>query len=566
MRISKYILSTIREKPSEAETISHQLMLKSGMIRKISSGIYTWLPIGLRVVNNIQKIVREEMLKIGGIEFIMPMLQPIEFWDHSGRLNQYGKELFKTIDRNKKTFILGPTHEELITKIIKKEIYSYKQLPIILFQIQTKFRDEIRPRSGIIRSREFIMKDAYSFHTTSSSLQKTYDILYRTYISIFNKIGLKIVIVEANCESMGGTISHEFQALSKSGEDLLAISNQNNITTVKKVFSIKNKFKKNKQKTFNSTESFSLLNNNKNINLKKIKLVQIISLKSKKNSLFKIVCLLIEKNSEIDISNIRMTDLLTTPIKFLNQKEIFKILGKNLGLKEIKNSLLIKLIIDQSLISEKYFLIQLNNEDKFLTLINLKKDFIKPIFINIKNTMNKNKYLNQEEFNLHKSIEIAHIFKLEKKYSRMINAKVKKSNGSSTFFKMGCYGIGISRLIAAFIEQNYDNRGIIWNKSIAPFQVVILPINLKNSSNVQKMTFFIYEKFKKENINVLLDDRDEQVGVMFSDMELIGIPYSIIISKRYLSKNSVEFKERINNTSFIVPVDKIFTFIKNKLI
>ncbi|WP_343153088.1 proline--tRNA ligase [Buchnera aphidicola] len=573
MRTTKYILSTMREKPSESDTISHQLMLKSGMIRKISSGIYTWLPIGLRVVQRIEKIIREEMLKIDGIEFSMPILQPVELWNNSGRYNQYGKELLKTIDRNKNTFILGPTHEELITEIVKKEIHSYKQLPITLFQIQTKFRDEIRPRSGVVRSREFIMKDAYSFHTTSSSLEKTYNILYKTYISIFKRIGLKVVIVEADCESMGGTLSHEFQVLSKSGEDTLAISNKSNyksnIKTVKKVFSITKQLDKHeniKQKIPHSTKKFSLLKKNKNVNLDKVKLAKLILLKAKKNNLFKIVCFVIENNNEIDISKAKITNLLTDPIIFLNQKEIFEILGKDLDFKEINNSLLIKLIIDDSFISEKYLLTQLNNKNKFFTLINLKKDLIKPVFINIKN-VNQIKYLKEKkEFKLHKSIEIAHIFKLEKKYSRIIKAKVKKKNGSSTFLKMGCYGIGVSRIIAAFIEQNYDDKGMIWNKNIAPFQIAIIPINLKKSSEVQKITSFIYKKFKSENINVLLDDRKEQVGVMFKDMELIGIPYFIVISTRYLKNKSIEYRNRLTNTTRIIAINEIFNFVKNKLL
>ncbi|WP_343153913.1 proline--tRNA ligase [Buchnera aphidicola (Mindarus keteleerifoliae)] len=432
MQTTKYILSTMRETPSESEMISHQLMLKSGMIRKISSGIYTWLPTGLRVINQIKKIIRKEMLKIDGIEFSMPILQPENLWKKSKRLDQYGKELFKTLDRNQKTFILGPTHEELITKIIKHEIHSYKQLPIILFQIQTKFRDEIRPCFGTIRSREFIMKDAYSFHTSSSSLKKTYETLFKTYMSIFKKIGIDVIPVKAKCESMGGTESHEFQVLSK-----------------------------------------------------------------------------LEKN-------------------------IFK------SSNEIKNS--------SYSTSEK-------------------KKNIKPIFFNAKNIANKNTTLNKKNlFKKCKTIEIAHIFKLEKKYSHTFGFKIQKKNGSSTFLKMGCYGIGISRLIAAIIEQNHDSKGIIWNKSIAPFQIAILPINLKNSFEIQKITFFIYEKLKKEHINILLDDRNEQIGAMFADMELIGIPFFIIISERHLKKNSVEYRERKNNVSCIIPIEKIFSFIKNKLL
>ncbi|WP_343184187.1 aminoacyl--tRNA ligase-related protein [Buchnera aphidicola (Ceratovacuna keduensis)] len=517
MRTSKYLFF-VRRKKNEKKTNINELMLQSGLIRKISSGIYVFLPLGVRIIRKIEKIVRKEMEKNNAIEIIMPILQPLSLWKKSGREKIFGNELFKVLDRKKKFFILSPTHEEISTYIFSKEIKSYKKLPIIFYQIQTKYRDEIRPKSGTIRCKEFIMKDAYSFHIKNKSMKKTYLKIYNSYINIFNSLKIKFYIIKTESKKMGGNISHEFHSISNSGENYILISNKNNIA--KKIY-IKKIIKK-----------------NKNINIKtkkKNNFVKIFLIKSYKNKNY--ILAIIHKNCILDIKKIKNYYKDNT-IKLKKKKKLKNIFKK-------KNSI----IIDSQILKMKSFYIykKVNKTKK------------------IKIHKNDKNILLREKYKIKKSIEIAHIFQIGKKYSNKINFFVEDKKKNKKIIKMGCYGIGISRLIPSIIEQNYDKNGIIWPSKISPFKVIILPINKYKETKVNKVSEKIYKKLKKNNIEVIIEDRVISPGKMFFESELIGITHIIIINKKNLKNKCIEYKNRISNIKKLISIKKIKKMIKKKL-
>ncbi|QCI20386.1 proline--tRNA ligase [Buchnera aphidicola (Brachycaudus cardui)] len=570
MRTSKYLLSTLKEIPYDARIISHQLMLRSGMIRKISSGLYVWLPTGIRVLRKIKNIIQKEMKKIHALEISMPIMQPQSLWQESGRLKIYGEELLKFCDRRKNKFILGPTNEELVTSFIKTEIHSYKQLPLIIYQIQTKFRDEIRPRFGIIRTREFTMKDAYSFHINQDCLEKTYNKFYNSYINIFKKMQLDFRVVKADSGSMGGNISHEFQALSSNGEDEIVFSedltyssnmNMAECMETKDFLQHKQPFPKIQKKV--KTKKSIISANDLKIPLKNQ--IKTVLIRIKKKYMHSIAALLIRGDHELNTFKIEKIDMVEKPLVFLDEKEIISFIGVKkqflgpLGLK-------IPIIADISTYKMKNFTIGANIKNQFFINTNWNVDLPIPIIQDIRKVTQNDLNPNGKGYlNIHKSIELGHIFQLGKQYSQKMKTSISASNGNQKNLHMGCYGIGITRIVAAVIEQNHDENGIIWPDSIAPFQVVIMPINMKNSSKIKSIADILYQELQKKEIDVILDDRNEQPGIMFNEMDLVGIPHQIVIGIRSIVNDHVEYRERKNKKTILVHIKEIINFIVQKI-
>ncbi|WP_343154467.1 proline--tRNA ligase [Buchnera aphidicola (Aphis aurantii)] len=568
MRASKYLLLTLKENPHDTEIISHQLMLRSGMIRKLSSGLYIWLPTGLRVLKKINKIIKNEMQKIHALEISMPIIQPEKLWEKSGRLNIYGKELIKFFDRRNQKFILGPTNEEVVTHLIGREIRSYQDLPLIVYQIQTKFRDEIRPRFGMIRAREFTMKDAYSFHINKDCLKKTYETFYQSYINIFNKIQLQFRVVSADSGSMGGKISHEFQALSDNGEDKIIFSKNtsyaSNINTAKSIESI-NFFNQCNINIHCKTKSIKSIKNICEIKYPINNLVKTILIRTNKKSNFSYAALLIRSEHELNLFKLEKIDILEKPLKFINDKDTIELTGVEKNFLGPLN-LNVPIFADVSVYYMKNFTIGANINKKFFINVNWNIDIPIPTIVDIRNmTIHDVGPDGSKSLEIKKSIEIGHIFQLGKEYSNKMNMLIKNQDGQQKNLYMGCYGIGITRIIASIIEQNHDEKGIIWPNSIAPFEVAILPINVKNCKKTKKITEEIYKKIKNEKIDVILDDRNKRPGIMFNEIDLLGIPHQIIISQRYINENNVEYRERKSKKNIIINLKEIIVFLKNKL-
>ncbi|VFP88201.1 Proline--tRNA ligase [Buchnera aphidicola (Cinara piceae)] len=530
MYTTKYLLSTTKETPKNTESISHQLMLRSGMIRMLSAGIYTWLPSGNRVIKKIINIISNILDQYGYMEICIPIIQPKKLWNQSGRAKLYGEELINIKDRRKKKYILSPTNEEAINYIFSQEIHSYKQLPIVLYQIQKKFRDEIRPRFGVIRSIEFLMKDAYSFHIDKNSLKKTYEKMKKIYIKIFKKFKLNFKIVKTNSKIMGGSISHEFHAISNAGEDTII---------------------------FSKNSKYAVNANQFNIQKNKIK---IYIIKTKKNQTqYTSAILLMRKNDPLNIKNLKNINILEYPLKFIKSKKI--ILSHKLT-----NNKKIFILADSKIKNMPYFILKKNPlYSNFIPILWNKKIIFNKI-IDIKN-VNKVFYYDTKEEILKKknSIEIGHIFQIGRKYSKNINFSIQDKNNNKKLLNMGCYGIGINRIISSIIEQNNDENGIIWPKCIAPFQIFIIPINMHKNDEIQKIATLIYEKLINKKIDVLFDDRKENIGKMFADMNLIGIPYGIIISHKTIISKEIEFYSRRKNLKKRILISKVVAFIKNKI-
>ncbi|QJC38560.1 proline--tRNA ligase [Enterobacteriaceae endosymbiont of Donacia fulgens] len=571
MLTSKYLFFTSKNKIHNNNMNSYSLMIKAGMIRKLSSGIYTWLPTGLRVINNFKKIIHYFMKDIGAIELLLPILHPSNIWKQSGRINDYGDELLKILDRKRHSFILGPTHEEVITYLIKNEIKSYKYLPIHLYQIQTKFRDEIRSRLGVIRSKEFLMKDSYSFHIDDLSLKETYNIVLKTYKKIFNIIKINFLMIKANNNVIGGDISHEFHIFSHNGENSIYLSKNKKLILNKELgeyFIYKknniNKKKILKKKILNLKNCLSYKHLAKicNTSIKNIIKTNIIQTSDKKNPF---IALLIRADYRLNLHKIQKIN--NKIIKILSEVEIenfFKININSIGPFNLK----IPIIGDYSIINMYNFIIGSNIRDTYLINVNWKIDL--PIPNNIKDIhdVTKNSLIlnNKNLVKIKNTIEIAHIFQIGTKYSKTMNAYIYDKNKIKKPIYMGCYGIGISRLIAAIIEQNYDSQGIYWpNSLLAPFLVAIIPINMNKYSIVEKYSFLLYERFKLLGIDVILDNRNLNPGVMFTDIDLIGVPHIIIINNHNILNKNIEYKYRKTGLKNIISVDLIVDCIFNKI-
>ena len=549
MRTTQYLLSTLKETPSDAEVISHQLMLRAGMIRKLASGLYTWLPTGVRVLRKVEKIVREEMENAGAVEVTMPVVQPADLWEESGRWEQYGPELLRIKDRHERPFVLGPTHEEVITDLIRNELSSYKQLPLNLFQIQTKFRDEVRPRFGVMRSREFIMKDAYSFHSDQDSLQQTYDIMYRAYSQIFSRMGLDFRAVQADTGSIGGSASHEFQVLAESGEDDIIFSDQSDyaanielaeavVPTIDRPAPAQALIQQDTPNTKTIAELVSQFSQPIE------KTVKTLIVKAAEESGHSLVALLVRGDHELNEVKAEKIDIVASPLCFATEQEIRDAVGAGPGsLGPI--GLAMPVIADHSLSVVSDFSVGANIDGKHWFGVNWERDLPLPRFSDIRNVVTGDISPDGKGTLLIKrGIEVGHIFQLGTKYSEALKATVQGEDGRNQTLLMGCYGIGVTRVVAAAIEQNHDQRGIIWPEAIAPFHVAILPMNMHKSFRVQELAEKLYEQLRHAGLDVILDDRKERPGVMFADMELIGVPHSIVIGDRNLDNNEIEYKNR----------------------
>ncbi|OCG32817.1 proline--tRNA ligase [Gilliamella sp. Fer2-1] len=569
MRTSKYLLSTLKETPADAEVISHQLMLRAGMIRKVAAGLYTWLPTGYRVLKKVENIVREEMNKAGAIEVLMPVVQPADIWQESGRWEQYGPELLRIKDRGDRDFVLGPTHEEVITDLLRNEVSSYKQLPLNVYQIQTKFRDEVRPRFGVMRSREFIMKDAYSFHTSQESLQETYDDMYKAYNAIFTRAGLNFRAVRADTGSIGGNWSHEFQVLADSGEDDIVFSTESdyaaNIEMAQALAPTQQRAEPTKAMELVDTPNAKTIDELvQQFNLPIEKTVKTLMVKATKESGHQLVALLVRGDHTLNEIKAEKIDIVASPLEFATEEEIRALVNAGPGSLGPIN-LNMPIIIDRDVAVMSDFGAGANIDHKHYFNINWERDVSLPRIEDIRNVVEGDMSPDGKgTLQIKRGIEVGHIFQLGTKYSQAMKATVQGEDGQNHVMIMGCYGIGVSRIVAAAIEQCHDDRGIIWPEAIAPFSVVIIPMNMHKSEKVQATAEKLYADLQAAGIEVLFDDRKERPGVMFADAELIGIPHTIVIGERNLDNGEVEYKHRAGGDKEMVKVDNIIEFIKTR--
>ncbi|WP_290537807.1 proline--tRNA ligase [Alcanivorax sp.] len=569
MRTSQYLLATVKETPADAVVISHQLMLRAGMVRKLASGLYNWLPTGLRVLRKVENIVREEMDRAGAQEVLMPVVQPMELWEESGRAPAYGPELLRITDRHNNPFCLGPTHEEVITDLVRNELHSYKQLPANFYQIQTKFRDEIRPRFGIMRSREFIMKDAYSFHTDTESLAATYQIMHQAYCAIFDRLGLDYRPVEADTGAIGGAASHEFHVLADSGEDDIAFSDSSDFAAnVELAEALAPAIERpapgaamEKVDTPNAKTIEELV---AQFDLPIEKTVKTLVVKGAEEG--QLVALLVRGDHELNDIKAEKLDAVATPMEFASEEEIRRVVGAGPGsLGPV--GLPIPVVIDRSVAVMSDFGAGANEDGKHYFNINWERDVALPEVADLRNVVEGDPSPDGKgTLTIKRGIEVGHIFQLGTKYSEALGAKVLDENGKSVVMPMGCYGIGVTRVVAAAIEQNHDDRGIIWPAAIAPFQVALVPVNIKKSPRERELAEKLYAELTNAGIEVLFDDREkERLGVKLADSELLGIPHRIVIAERGMDNGVLEYKGRADAENTEVAVDEVLAFLKGKL-
>ena len=570
MRVSKLLLATLKESPSDAEVISHKLMLRAGMIRKLASGLYTWLPLGLRVLRKVENIVRDELNRAGAQEMLMPATQPSELWKESGRWEQYGPELLRMTDRHGREFCFGPTHEEVITDMVRNELRSYKQLPANFYQIQTKFRDEIRPRFGVMRSREFLMKDAYSFHIDEVSLGETYQEMHSTYCKIFDRIGLDYRPVEADTGSIGGNASHEFHVLADSGEDDIAFSSDSdfaaNIELAEAVATVKERPAAQQDMKLVDTPNAKTINELvEQFDINAEQTIKTLIVHADEESEHTLIALILRGDHELNEIKAEKLPQVASPICFATEEEIKEVIGASPGSLGPVN-LSIPFIVDRSAAVLSDFGAGANIDDKHYFGINWERDVELSEVADIRNVVEGDPSPDGKgTLSIKRGIEVGHIFQLGKKYSEALKATVLDDQGKATVMSMGCYGIGVSRVVASAIEQNHDDKGIIWPEAIAPFQVVIIPINMHKSDTLKPVAEKLYNDLQALGIDVLLDDRKERPGIMFADMELIGIPHRIVLGDRSLEKGLVEYKTRKDKDNADIELEKIVEVIKEKL-
>ena len=567
MRSSHLLMMTLKESPNDAETVSHKLMLRAGLIRKLSSGLYTWLPLGLRVLRKVEQIIREEMNKIGGQEILMPAVQPAELWQETGRWEQFGPQLLKIKDRHKREFCFGPTHEEVITDLIRHELKSYKQLPLTVYQIQIKFRDEIRPRFGVMRAREFLMKDAYSFHINSTSLQKTYADMYQAYNAIFSRLELKFRAVLADTGSIGGSISHEFHVLAESGEDLIAYSDASeyaaNVELAEALAPNEAHADPENPLSFVKTPNIrSVQEQAKYLNIEPKMILKTLLVHGGTKE-YPIVALLIRGDHDLNPAKAEKHPLVAAPLTMISVEEVQALAKCSpgfVGPKEIN----VPLIADRSVLKMTNFICGANKEDTHYSGFNWNRDCTITDVWDLR-FIQAGDPSPDGKGNLHltRGIEVGHIFQLGDKYAKAMKASVLDETGQAKTLMMGCYGIGVSRIIAAAIEQHHDENGIIWPHSMAPFQVILIPIQFNKSVIVKEVAESLYREFMAAGIDVLLEDREERPGVMFADAELIGIPHRVVISEKTLTNETVEYKSRTATENQILPRNEIISFIKD---
>lgn len=579
MRVSRLMLATLRETPADAEVISHQLMLRAGMIRKVANGLYTWLPLGTRVLHKVMQIVREEMNRAEAQEVLMPVTQPAELWEESGRYVQYGPELLRFNDRHQRPFVLGPTHEEVITDLARQELHSYKQLPVNLYQIQTKFRDEIRPRFGVMRSREFIMKDAYSFHTNHASLEETYQVMYDTYCRIFTRLGLDFRPVQADTGSIGGTGSHEFHVLASSGEDAIAFSDSSdyaaNIEMAEALAPTTPRQAPSQTLTEQHTPNQCACDDVANFfNVKTDRVVKTLAViinaplaDNPEKTREELVLLLLRGDHSLnEIKAQKLAGL--ADFRLAHDHEIIAALGCKPGfIGPVNIPANIRVIADRSVITMSDFICGANKEDYHLTGVNFGRDLPEPTQVaDLRDVVEGDQSPDGKgQLMIKRGIEVGHIFQLGTKYSEALKCQVLGEDGKPFTVTMGCYGIGVTRVVAAAIEQNFDSKGIIWPDAIAPFHIALIPMNWGKSERIQQESLKLYHELQAAGYDVYFDDRNERPGVKFSDVELIGIPHRIVIGEKGLDAGTVEYKHRRDENSRDIPANDLMAFLKQTI-
>lgn len=564
MRTSEYFLGTLKETPADAEVISHQLMLRAGMIRKLASGLYSWLPLGFRVLKKVEKIVREEMNRTGALEILMPVVQPAELWQESGRWEQYGAELLRFKDRHQRDFCLGPTHEEVITDIARRELRSYKQLPITFYQIQTKFRDEIRPRFGVMRAREFIMKDAYSFHENKDSLDRTYVAMYDAYTRIFSRLGLQFRPVQADTGNIGGYASHEFQVLAESGEDLIAYSDGSDYAANIELASCLAPAQSRPAPTasmqmVDTPGCYTIDVVSKFLKMDPKQSVKTLLVVGKDTD---IVALILRGDHELNTIKAEKLPQIAHPLQFASLEKIREIIKCDPG-SIGPVGLPVPMIIDRDAAVLSDFVCGANINDKHYLNVNWDRDValseVADLRLVIAGDLSPD---GQGKLQLTRGIEVGQVFALGDKYSKPMGLTVLDENGKAIIPIMGCYGIGVTRTVAAAIEQNHDENGIIWPDAMAPFQIVLVPMNLHKSERVKTITENLYQQLLDAGFDVLMDDRKERAGVLFADMDLIGIPHRIVIGERGIDAGIVEYKSRREQEVKEIPLGDVVNFLQ----
>jgi prolyl-tRNA synthetase len=567
MRLSQYPINTLKEVPSDAEVVSHQLMLRTGMIRRLAAGLYVWLPMGLRVLRKVERVIREEMDRAGALELCMPTLQPAELWKESGRWSKYGPELLRFKDRHEREFLYGPTHEEVITDIARRELRSYKQLPVNFYQIQFKFRDEIRPRFGVMRAREFLMKDAYSFHTDEASLAEGYRSMFDAYTRIFTRLGLKFRAVQADGGSIGGDTSQEFHVLAESGEDAIAFSDTGDYAAnleMAATLPIQGARPAASQpltkvSTPNARSIADLTA------LLKVSAAQCVKTLLVEGSEGDVVALVIRGDHELNAVKSQKLPGVANPLRMAGPERVRSSTGTepgSIGPIGFKG----KIYVDHAAAHAADFVCGANEKDMHFTGVNWGRDLPEHQSVDIRNAQAGDPSPSGSgTLQMARGIEVGHIFQLGQLYSAAMNASVLDEQGKALTMYMGCYGIGVTRVVAAAIEQNHDANGVIWPQALAPFQVVLVPINYQKSTQVQQTTDALYRDFNAAGIEVLLDDRDARPGVKFADSELLGIPHRIVIGERGLAAGNLEYRHRRETESTEIPATDPVAFIRDKL-
>jgi prolyl-tRNA synthetase len=566
MRTSQFPLNTIKETPADAEVVSHKLMLRAGLIRKLAAGLYNWLPLGLRVLRKVETIVREEMDRSGALEVLMPAVQPAELWQESGRWDVFGPELCRFKDRHERGFCLGPTHEEIITDLVRNEVKSYKQVPVNYYQIQMKFRDEVRPRFGVMRAREFLMKDAYSFHLDEASLQETYDEMYRAYTRIFSRLGLDFRAVLADTGAIGGSLSHEFHVLAESGEDAIAFSDGSdyaaNVEMAEAVALAVPEEAPQDLTPVDTPGRHSIAEVSEFLKVEPSRVLKTLLVRGADGG---VVALLLRGDHELNATKATKLEAVAHPVQFASDAEVREVAGCAPG-SVGPIGLSIPVVADRSAANLVNFVCGANRDGQHYTGANWQRDLPLPEIADLRAVVEGDSSPDgQGRLRIARGIEVGHIFQLGTKYSEAMQATVLNEAGKSQVLIMGCYGIGVSRVVAAAIEQNHDDKGILWPEALAPFQVALAPINMHTSEKLRQAAEHLYGFMRQEGFDVLFDDRKARPGVMFADLELIGVPHRVVLSERLLEAGRVEYKGRRDAEAIEMPLDEVVPFLRSKL-
>ena len=562
MLASQRLLGTLKEIPADAEIVSHQLMLRAGLIRRVAAGIYNWLPTGINVLRKVERIIREEMNRSGAQEVLLPAVQPAELWQASGRWEEYGPELLRFADRHGRDFCFGPTHEEVITTLVKNEIRSYRQLPANFYQIQTKFRDEIRPRFGVMRGREFIMKDAYSFGADRASLQQVYDLMHQTYCAIFDRLGLRYRAVVADSGSIGGDTSHEFHVLADSGEDAIVFSSVGDYATNLEMAEAPAPAEgrpaaAEEMRLVDTPDTKTIKALVENFGLPVEKTIKTLVVEASRESGHDLIALLVRGDHELNAVKAEKLAQVASPLRMADEVEIRAAIGAGPGSLGPVN-LPVPFIADRSVACMADFGAGANIEDKHYFGINWERDLPAPEVADLRNIVDGDPSPDGKGIlSIARGIEVGHIFQLGTKYSKALGATVLDEDGRAVEMEMGCYGIGVTRVIAAAIEQHHDEKGIIWPDAIAPYDAAIVPIGFNRSDKIKQAALDLHAQLQRAGFEVLLDDRSERPGVMFADIELIGIPHRLVVGERSLEKGAVEYRHRATGAEREIPMDSL---------